>query len=51
MKNNLFDAHPEELTPEQSLLSKKMSTFADVIEQKIFEAVSNLNNTQSTQTK
>ena len=46
MKNNLFDAHPAELTPEQSRLSKEMSIFADTIEEKIFEAASKLNNTQ-----
>jgi coproporphyrinogen III oxidase len=51
MKNNLFDAHPAELTPEQSQLSKEMSIFADTMEQKVFEAVSKLNSTQSTQTK
>ena len=51
MKNNLFDVHPAELTPEQSRLSKEMSIFADTIEEKIFEAASKLNNTQSEQTK
>ncbi len=51
MKNNLFDAHLAELTPEQSQLSKEMSIFADTMEQKVFEAVSKLNSTQSTQTK
>jgi coproporphyrinogen III oxidase len=51
MKNNLFDTHPAELTPEQSLLSKEMSIFADIMEQKVFEAASKLNSTQSTQTK
>ena len=51
MKNNLFNDHPAELTPEQSRLSKKMSTFADTIEQKVFEATSKLNSTQSTQTR
>ena len=51
MKNNLFDAHPAELTPEQSLLSKAMSIFADKMEQKVFGAVSKLNSTQTTQTE
>jgi coproporphyrinogen III oxidase len=51
MTNNLFDAHPAELTPEQSRLSKKMSTFADAIEQRVFDQTSRLNNTQREQTK
>ena len=51
MKNNLFDVHPAELTAEQSLLSKAMSTFADTMEQKVFGVTSKLNNTQTTQTE
>lgn len=51
MTNNLFDLHPSELTPEQSRLSRKMSTFADTMEEKIFAVASKLNNTQHTQTE
>ena len=51
MTNNLFDLHPSELTPEQSRLSKAMSTFADTMEQKVFGVTSKLNSTQTTQTE
>ena len=51
MKENLFDLFPSELTPEQTRLSKAMSTFADKMEDKVFGEVSKLNNTQTTQTE
>ena len=51
MKNDLFAALPDELTPEQSRLSGEMIRFADTMEKKVFDAAAKLNGALDIQTK
>jgi coproporphyrinogen III oxidase len=51
MESDLFAAHPAELTPEQSRLTKEMKNFADTMETKVFDAAGKLNGIQDIQTK